>query len=452
MKHKLISIMLIWALILQLPCFAFFNKSKTPVIDVKEKIAYVNMCWWDKFDDPILKNYIIRAVEYNHDLKKASWQVEEYRQFVKYSFGQELPHFSVTPANLALKLPPFIGDDVQRDFFVLPFLASYEADFLLKNRDKTKSAKKTYEASKFDEQTIYISIASMVATTYLNIIKYDKLIETQCKIVANQKDIFTRQEKKYKRGVIDAMDYNDALKNYKNAKNTLEDLIKYRGDALNELAVLIGDSAENSHCLQRTDFDEFDYKTNSITSICSDTIFSRPDVLSAEAKLEKAKIDVRVARKEFFPSFNVIGIYAFNTSAGNFFSWKSTLAYLFTGAAQDIFKGGMKVANLKIQKSRYEQLFEQYHQVSMTALKEVNDSLLYIKQDTRIDQNNIIRLNKQKDNYKRQLHQYNQGVIACSDLLSANELLLNYEKEKIDSKANRIKDYFTLYKAVGGKI
>lgn len=81
--------------------------------------------------------------------------------------------------------------------------------------------------------------------------------------------------------------------------------------------------------------------------------------MAAEAKLEAAKIDIKVARKEFLPSFNITGIWTFNTLAsGTFFSWESSLAALLAGATQDIFKGGIKKANLKMKKAKYEELFE----------------------------------------------------------------------------------------------
>src|SRR5699024_10802635 len=97
--------------------------------------------------------------------------------------------------------------------------------------------------------------------------------------------------------------------------------------------------------------------------VSSDIIFARPDVKAAEANLEKAQIDVRVAKKEFFPRFNIVGVWAFNTVApGSFFSWESSLAAILAGASQDIFKGGMKVARLKMQKAKYEELFEDYNQ------------------------------------------------------------------------------------------
>ena len=105
--------------------------------------------------------------------------------------------------------------------------------------------------------------------------------------------------------------------------------------------------------------------------------------------LEKAKIDIRVARKEFLPRFNITGIWAFNTIApGSFFSWESSLAALLAGATQDIFTGGRKIANLKFQKAKYEELFEQYRQVDLDAVKEVNTSLCIIKHDTEIENRN----------------------------------------------------------------
>lgn len=422
------------------------------VYNINQKLDYVNICWWENFNDPILKEYIVKAVKCNHDLKKASWQTEEYRNFIKLSFSQELPWFGTSVDNTLVKTPRLNGNMFQRDVFTLPFWVNYEADFFLKNRDKTKASKKTYIASQFEEQSIYISMASNVATTYVNVIKYDKLIELQKRIVDLRCEILKRKEKQLRQGVITAIDFNEVKKNYDSAKNSLNDLVKYRGKALNQLAVFIGESACNSEALNRSSFDKFEY--NSIVPDCvsSDIVFSRPDILAAENKLEKGKIDVRVARKEFLPRFNVFGVYSFNTISGNFFGWQTALAYLLTGATQDLFKGGYKIANLKIYKSRYEQLFEAYKQADLIALQEVNDSLLFIKQDTQIDNSTLNKLNTQRDSYYRQLNQYKNGVISCPDLLAYQEALLSYEQEKVNSKTNRLVDYITLYKAVGGKL
>lgn len=450
-KYKYLSIILIFLIFLQLPCCAFWGKQKKPVIDPKEKFEYVNINWWDNFSDPCLKYYIIQAIENNHDARKASWQVEEYRQMVKVQFAQELPTISVGGSYIGLHIDntPIVG---RSNIFTVPFVASYEPDFLLKNHDKTKSSKKTYEASKFQEQSTYISLASDVATTYINIIKFDKQIELQQALVCVKKEELRREEARYKRGTTSIPKVNNAEKDYQSAKSALDEIIKSRYKALTQLAVFIGESPESILCLKRNSFDCLEYKTQIPCEISSDVVFSRPDILAAEKNLEKAKIDVRVARKEFLPRFNIIGTYAFTNLDGNFFNWNSAVAAILAGVTQDIFTGGKKVANLKVNKARYEQMFETYRQTDLNALKEVNDSLLIINHDTNIDKNTRTNLQIEQDNYCRANKSYKNGIISYTDLLSEQEQLLAMEQNSTNSKTARLVDYITLYKSVGGKL
>ena len=85
MKRKII-ILLFCFIIFNTQAFAFGlkKKSQAPIINPKDKLEYVNMDWWKKFSDPYLNYYIETAVINNHDARKASFTVEEYKQFVKY--------------------------------------------------------------------------------------------------------------------------------------------------------------------------------------------------------------------------------------------------------------------------------------------------------------------------------------------------------------------------------
>lgn len=189
--------------------------------------------------------------------------------------------------------------------------------------------------------------------------QYDKLIENQEEILKNEEELFSYAKQKFESGTTGLSELNNAEKNYKNEKNKLENLIKQRDNLLLELALLLGDGNFEINDFKRGDIEEFDYIKKFPVEVKSDVIFKRPDVMAAEAKLEAAKIDIKVARKEFLPSFNITGIWTFNTLAsGTFFSWESSLAALLAGATQDIFKGGIKKANLKMKKAKYEELFE----------------------------------------------------------------------------------------------
>ncbi len=220
-----------------------------------------------------------------------------------------------------------------------------------------------------------------------------------------------------------------------------------------QLAVLTGNSASNTADMAVGALEDFEYSSKIPDEISSDVIFSRPDVKMAETNLEKAKIDVRVAKKEFFPRFNIVGVWAFNTIApGTFFSWESSLAAILAGATQDIFKGGMKVANLKIQKAKYEELFEEYNQTNLEAVKEVNTALCIIKHDKQIEDNTKAELNYENKNFDSVQKKFNQGIISEPEYLSEKNKFINSKNAYTQAKTQRIVNYFTLYKAVGGQL
>lgn len=415
--------------------------------------ATLNLDFFDRFNDEYLNYYVNQAVENNHDLKKAGSVVEQYRQQVKYSLSAELPSFSVSANYLGIKVPQLDNFTLKRNAFVLPFMANYEADFLLKNRDRTRSMKKAYEAGQYEEKAVYIALLSDVATVYTNILQYDELINVAQEDITIYTKLLETDNNKFAQGVINSAQLNISKENLESAKNKLENYQKQREVLLMQLAVLTGVSPEGTAELKRGNLEDFEYQAVIPEEIDSDVIFSRPDVMAAESKLEKAAIDVRVARKEFLPTFNITGIWTFNTIApGTFFSWESSLAAIIAGASQDIFTGGRKIANLKIQKAKYEELFETYRQTDLEAVKEVNTALCFIKHDREIENNTLNKVDYAYYNLEESKKKLNRGTISYPQYLEELSGFLKLQESSIEAKNQRLVNYFTLYKAVGGKL
>ena len=412
-----------------------------------------NVEFFSKFNDDCLVYYINSALENNHDLKKAEKVVEQYRQQAKISLGKELPSFSVSANYLGVHVPELDNFTLTKNAFILPFIANYEADFLLKNRDKTRSANKSYEISKLQEKTVYIAMLTDVATVYTNILQYDTLIDIAEENLLLQTKIFNANERKLKRGTISTTEYNSSKNNLETAKNNLENLISQRDILLMQLAVLTGISPNESNNLQRGDLQNFEYSEKIPQEVSSDVIFNRPDVLAAEKNLEKAKIDIRVARKEFLPTFNIAGIWAFNTIAsGTFFSWESSLAAILAGATQDIFAGGRKIANLKLKKAKYEELFEDYKQTDLVAVKEVNTALCLIKHHQKTEENISSKVQNSIKILENSKKKVNRGTISQPEYFAAMAEFLTVQNESVFAKTQRFTDYYTLYKSVGGQL
>ena len=426
------------------------QKNKVIKSQISEyRFDYVNTEWWKGFNDEYLNDYILKAIENNHDLKIATLRVEQYHQMMKLQFANELPQVSAGFSPTGLKLP---GTTSTSGMWAFPVMMSYELDLFLKNRDKTRSSKKEWEKSKFDERASYIAISSAVGATYFNIIRADKLIELQKEIINDRKQIFDLMAERNAVGLTSTADLVSANKAYIAATADLSDLEKTRMTLLNNLAVLIGENPDNAAKLQRKSYDD-SYLVKIPESIPSEVIDQRPDYLAAEKMVEKAGIDVRVAKKEFLPSINLIGLAAFGASSlSQAFNWSNMLGLLGGSAMLNLFTGGKKVANLKLKKNVYEQILHDYYNTNLKAIQEVNDSLVSLKQDDKKYKTNRKVFDLEKTDFSYSEDKYNAGLISYLDLLQRRENLLSLNKQVVSNKIDCNIDYIGLYKATGTKL
>ena len=421
------------------------KQSKKAAAAQTSKIDYINLKWWQGFEDEYLSEYILKAVENNYDLKIAASKVEQARQNVKVQFASELPSLTVGAMPGVGKLP--MSTEATWNFMV-PIIASYEIDIFLKNHDKTKSVKKLYEASQLGEQSAYLSIASAVGATYYNIVKADKLIEIQKNIVSDRKKIAELMKLRNEQGITSTSDLVQAEKAYVLSETDLTELERVRENLLTSLAVLIGDSPDNINEYKRISYDDIKVKKSVPNEIPTEIITTRPDYKAAEKMIEKAGIDVRVAKKEFLPSFNIAGLIGLLTMTGmSGMGWENALAGAGITGLLPVLTGGKRIAYLKIQKSKYEEMLNEYSKTNLTAIKEVNDALSDLKYNTKKYEKDLAALDKEKTDYNFSKAKYDEGVISKLDLIQKNEVLLTTQKLAVAENMNTYINQISLYKA-----
>ena len=395
------------------------------------RFDYVNMGWWDSFGDEYLSGYIRQAIDKNHDLKASTLMTQEYYQAMKAQFASELPQVG---AGFLPGYSKMINTTSSHWGFALPIYASYELDIFLKNRDKTKSTKKTYEASLQDERSAHISVASAVGTTYLNIVQMDEMLKLQEEIVTLRENLLNLEKLRYEEGISSSME-------------------KQHYKMLNQFAVLIGESPENADQIQRKSLAEINYAKTIPAEISTEVITSRPDYMKAELSVQKAGLDVRVAKKEFLPSLNLGGIGLFNASdLGSLFTTKNMLLAFGGGIMMPLFTGGQRVANLKMKKAQYERILETYLQTNLTSIQEVNDSLYVLKSDDERYNQLVKQYDLESKNYKLNEQKYDEGIISKYDLIRYEENLLSLEQQLNQYKTERLMGFIGLYKSTGSRL
>ena len=428
---------------------SMISKNKKTQQSDDYKFNYVNMNWWGNFNDDLLNGYIEKAVLNNYDLKMATINVEEYYQNVRLQFSNELPSAVGGFGPGVFKAP---GMTNTSSAFGLPIIVQYEADIFLKNHNKTKAVKKLYEGSKLDERAAYISVASAVGSTYFNIINLDKMISLQEQIVNIRQEIYNLMLIRNKEGLTSTADTVKANKALVAGQTDLIELKKNREKMLNQMCVLIGESPENANSIKRNSLDSINYQLAIPSEIPSEIITQRPDYMKAELMVEKAGIDVKVAKKEFLPSINILGGALFNAGdIGSLFTTKNMLLGVGGGLMTPLFQGGSLIANLKLKKATYERILQDYYKTNLTAIQEVNDALVA----SRLDKDKMTQTTKQynleKSDYKYNEKKFNQGTISKLDLIQYQENLLTIEKLVAQQKVECMTDAISLYKATGSK-
>ena len=153
------------------------------------------------------------------------------------------------------------------------------------------------------------------------------------------------------------------------------------------------------------------------------------------------------------PTFDIAGLALFNAKHfGSTLTTANSLLAFGAGIFQPIFTGGVKIANLRLKKASYERILENYKKTNLTAMQEINDSLVTIKQDEEKYQKTLKQLELSKDDYSFNKRKYEKGLISYLDLIQAEESLLSVNKLAVIQKADNYIDYIGLYKAAGAKL
>lgn len=419
--------------------------------------SYVNPCWWDRFNDKELLNYIYKAIEHNQNIKISSYKVLESREQINQYFGKELPQIGMNPTYI--NSDPFnmgnngvLKNDRENVFF-MPFIASYELDLWQKNRIKTKRQKQLYQIQKQNERSAYITVSTEVASAYFNILRFDKLIELQKHLICLEQQNLDIIKSKYKAGLVPLNEVSSADKDLKEAVAQMAKYSQQQDLFINQLYVLIGETPEQTRNLPRKSIDETHFIKDLPCVVSSDKILGRPDIKVSETNIEISKIDVSLARKNYLPDIKLYGLLSFNSQATqNAFNFADVSKIFIANASEKIFTGGQRRAMLKENKYKYQEYLQDYQKTILVALQEVNDALMLLKKDYQVHNNYLEKLLLENDNLRLININYANGLTSYQSTIM-NQINVNkLHQEQVQSKIDCFIDAISLYKALGGSI
>lgn len=284
--------------------------------------------WRQYFADPNLITLIDTALSKNQELNIVRKEIDirnnevlaragEYRPFVNVGAGlgmEKTPRFTRNGAvekNLEIKpdkeFPEPLTDVIGGVY------ASWELDVWHKLRNARQAAVNRYFASIEGKNFLVTSLVAEIANSYYELIALDNLLNIINTNISLQQNILGIIKQEKEAAKVTQLAVNRFEAQVLNTQNLQYDIRQRIVETENRINFLTGRFPQpiprNSDAFNSIAVDSV------LVGVPSQLLVNRPDIRQAELELAAAKIDVTVARANFYPSFGIragLGLQAFN--------------------------------------------------------------------------------------------------------------------------------------------
>jgi multidrug efflux system outer membrane protein len=370
---------------------------------------------------------------------RAGMGVEKVGRYTSQGAGD-----ATTEIKPGVETPDPLGD------FNLSLFANWEVDIWKKLRNAKKAAITRYMSTVEGRNFVVTNLVAEIANSYYELLAFDNqllIVRQNIELQKNALEITKIQKeaarvtelavKKFEAEVLKSQSLEfEILQNIKETENRLNFLLGRFPQHIirdqNNFLGLVPPAVS--------------------TGIPSQLLNNRPDIKQAELDLAAAKLDVKVARAEFFPSLGIsaaVGLYAFNP------------AYLFRLPESILYNLAGDLAGPLINRNAIQAEFASANARQLQAMYNYERSILngYIEVSTQLS--NIGNLEKSYDLKSKQVDALTHSIEISNDLfknaradylevLMTQRDALEAKLELIETKKQQLNAVVNIYRGLGG--
>lgn len=417
--------------------------------------AAVDRQWWQAFASAQLDRLIERARHNSHDLAAASARVRQAQATAVIAGAPLLPELQIGLDGSRQRLLHGKGYD-QLDVssnertstsFGTVLSASYEIDFWGGLRATRDSALRSLDASRFDRQTVELTLTGAVADSYLQGLALDEQLRIARLNLDNARDVLRLVEARERSGSATRLELAQQRSLVAAQQRQLPLLEQRRQDNRVTLATLLGDPVQ---LLPASDerIDALRWPTIA-SGVPSDVLSRRPDIAAAEARLAAASADVQVARAALLPRL-VLGA-DLGTGARTFANVFDSPYYTLTaGLTAPIFNNGRLRAERDLAKAEQQELLADYRAAIVAGFADVEKALNAIDGVERQRQWQDEEVEQAQLAFDLAQQRYRAGAETLLSVLETQRTLYLAQDEQATLRLQRLQGSVALFKALGG--
>jgi outer membrane protein, multidrug efflux system len=432
--------------------WAPFAPESTPTGPVAPDTAsWPDSQWWHAFGSPELDTLINQAQQANDDLKAAIARVEQSDAQVRIAGAALLPSLDAgfTPDRTRQIIPNIPGSAFTANTFTANLSAAYELDFWGRNAALRAAAVALDSGSRYDRETLRLSITAAVATTYFTVLSLRDRVDVANNNLNNARETLRGLQFEQRVGTATALDVAQQQSLVDSEDATIPALRAQLSHNLAALAILVGANPDqlqlNPGTLEQVAAPPV------TTGLPSGLLVRRPDVASAEAQLIGANADVRAARAAFLPTIQLTaGGGVESTALSTLLLPGSRIFDLGAGITQPIFAGGQIAATYAQTKGRYQELLADYHKAVISAFDNTQDSLTQVHESAEQVRRQDRATQTAGRAYDFAQQQFHAGTINILTVLTTENALLTAQDTQAQVRLAHLSALVGLYQALGG--
>ena len=434
-------------------------------LDAQDTTNVAKMQWTEFFTDPYLKSLIDTALNNNQELNIMLQEIEISRNEIRVRKGEYLPfvhlqagagvekvgrytHQGVSDATTEFEPGKEMPEPLQ-DYLVGAF-ASWEVDVWRKLRNAKKSAMFRYLSSAEGKNFMVTNLVAEIANSYYELMALDnqlEILKSNIRIQENALEIVKLQKSAARATELAVRKFEAEVFKNQSRQFFIQQSIM---ETENRINFLVGRYPQPIARNSQSFTDMVPERIHA--GLPSQLLENRPDVRQAELELAAAKLDVQVAKAEFYPSFGItagVGYRAFN--AKYLLRMPESMLYTLAGdlVAPLINRNAIK-ANYSSANAKQIQAVYNYERTLLSAYIEVVNQL-----------SNIENLERSYDLESKQVQALNESINISNGLFKSAradymEVLmtqrdaLDSKFELIETKKQQMNAMVNIYQALGG--
>jgi NodT family efflux transporter outer membrane factor (OMF) lipoprotein len=424
--------------------------------------------WWTLFGDPILNGLAAKVQVNNQNVIAAEAAYREARAVVSEQRANLFPTVDLTGSGTrsgsgggskggggtvitgagGTTIVTGGGGSSSSTQYRAGIGATWEPDIWGAVRRGIEGAKSTAQATAAQLAAAQLSAQGELATDYFGLREADAEIAIdQATITAYQRAL-TIAQNRYNAGVTVRSDVYQATTQLANAQADLAGLSQQRANFEHAIAVLVGEAPGNFTLASAP----WVGTVPAIPAVVPSTLLQRrPDIASAERKVQAANAQIGVQTAAFFPTVSLTGSYGYAASElGHLISSSNSLWSYGASVAETLFDGGARIARVKQAKATHDQTVAQYRETVLEALQDVENQLIATKV---LAQQAALRVQASAaaDAAERiVINQYQSGQISYTDVVTAETTAYTARRAVAQSAAQRQTTAVALIQSLGG--